>query len=442
MIKTLKFGGTSVGSAANMRRVAEIVVSEGARLTVLSAMSGTTDALVKISGAAKAGDSDTAKATVEMLRGKYSGCINELLNANRPAALDRMEDCLAIIANEIFTYRGEISDKLILAQGELLTSAIFCFHMQERGHKAVLLTSPEFMHTDPEGKPDTERLKHELTHSVTDTDPEIYYIAQGFICTDAAGNVSNLGRGGSDYSAALMGVAIGSDEVQIWTDIDGMHNNDPRVVEKTFPIRRMSFDEAAELAYFGAKILHPATIQPCKEAGINVRLKNSMEPQAEGTLISDGEDNAMDFHAIAAKDGITVVRIASARMLMAYGFLRKVFEVFEKYRTPVDMITTSEVEVSLTIDSTCRLDDIIRELSPFCTVEIDRENTIVCIVGCIDYQHVGLAARIFEGIRQVPIKMISYGANHRSMAILVSTEHKKQALQALNDHLFDCGCGK
>lgn len=442
MIKTLKFGGTSVGSAANMRRVAEIITSEGARLTVLSAMSGTTDALVRISGAAKAGDNETAKATIGMLREKYSTCIGELLGANKQAALDRMEDCLTTIANEIFTYRGEVSDKLILAQGELLTSAIFCYHMQEAGHKAVLLTSPEFMHADPEGKPDTARLKRELTQLVTETDPEIHYIAQGFICTDASGNISNLGRGGSDYSAALMGVAIGADEVQIWTDIDGMHNNDPRIVDKTFPIRRMSFDEAAELAYFGAKILHPATIQPCKEAGINVRLKNSMEPQAEGTLISNSDDNAMDFHAIAAKDGITVVRITSARMLMAYGFLRKVFEVFEKYRTPVDMITTSEVEVSLTIDSTCHLDEIIRELSPFCKVEVDRDNTIVCIVGCIDAEHAGLAARIFDGIREVPIKMISYGANHRSMAILVSTEHKKRTLQALNDHLFDCTNGE
>ena len=440
MIKTLKLGGTSVGSAANMRRVADIVVSEGARLTVLSAMSGTTDALVRISGAARGGDRETVRETVEMLREKYSTCIDELLGDHRPAARDRMEETLALIANETFTYRGEVSDKLILAQGELLTSAIFCFHMQELGYRAVLLTSPEFMHTDPEGKPDTGRLSGELTRLVTQTDAEIYYIAQGFICTDAAGQVSNLGRGGSDYSAALMGVAIGSDEVQIWTDIDGMHNNDPRVVERTFPIRRMSFDEAAELAYFGAKILHPATIQPCKEAGINVRLKNSMEPQAEGTLISDAEDNAMDFHAIAAKDGITVVRIASARMLMAYGFLRKVFEVFEKYRTPVDMITTSEVEVSLTIDSTCHLDEIIRELSPFGTVEVERDNTIVCIVGCIDYQHVGLAARIFDGVREVPLKMISYGANHRSMAILVATEHNKQTLQALNDRLFDSGC--
>lgn len=442
MIKTLKFGGTSVGSAANMRRVAGIIVSEGARLTVLSAMSGTTDALVRISAAARAGDTGTVKQTIEALRDKYASCILRLLDTHKDAAAERMEAALALIADETFTYRGEVSDKLIQAQGELLTSAIFCYHMQERGHKAVLLTSPEFMHTDPEGKPDTARLKKELTRLVTETDPDIYYIAQGFICTDAAGHVSNLGRGGSDYSAALMGVAIDSDEVQIWTDIDGMHNNDPRVVDKTFPIRRMSFDEAAELAYFGAKILHPLTIQPCKEAGINVRLKNSMEPEAEGTLISADEDNAMDFHAVAAKDGITVVRITSARMLMAYGFLRKVFEVFEKYKTPVDMITTSEVELSLTIDNTDRLDEIIRELVPFGSLEIDRDNTIVCIVGCIDYQQVGLAARIFNGLREIPIKMISYGANHRSMTILVSTEHKKQTLQALNDHLFDCTNGK
>ena len=282
MIKTLKFGGTSVGSAANMRRVAGIIVSEGARLTVLSAMSGTTDALVRISAAARAGDTGTVKQTIEALRDKYASCILRLLDTHKDAAVERMEAALALISDETFTYRGEVSDKLIQAQGELLTSAIFCYHMQELGHKAVLLTSPEFMHTDPEGKPDTARLKKELTRLVTETDPDIYYIAQGFICTDAAGHVSNLGRGGSDYSAALMGVAIDSDEVQIWTDIDGMHNNDPRVVEKTFPIRRMSFDEAAELAYFGAKILHPLTIQPCKEAGINVRLKNSMEPEAEG----------------------------------------------------------------------------------------------------------------------------------------------------------------
>lgn len=436
MTKTLKFGGTSVGSAANMRRVAQIIVNEGSRLTVLSAMSGTTDALVKISTAAAAGDSPTVKATIDMLRQKYTTCINDLLTDNRDKATAQMEACLTLISNDTFTYRGPISDRLILAQGELLTSAIFCAHMQELGYKAVLLNSPDFMHSDSDSKPDTCRLRSELSRLVVGTDPEIYYVAQGFICRDSSGEISNLGRGGSDYSAALMGVAIGSSEVQIWTDIDGMHNNDPRIVENTFPIRRMSFDEAAELAYFGAKILHPATIQPCKEAGINVRLKNSMEPEAEGTLISDSEQNSVDFHAVAAKDGITVVRITSARMLMAYGFLRKVFEVFEKYKTPVDMITTAEVEVSLTIDSTCNLEAITRELRPFGTIEVEQNNTIVCIVGCIDQHHVGLVAKVFDSIREIPIKMVSYGANHRSMAILIDTKDKKQTLQSLNDKLF------
>lgn len=437
MIKTLKFGGTSVGSAANMRRVADIIQSEGARLTVLSAMSGTTDGLVRIATAVKGGDTETAKEVLKTLRAKYTECVKELLDVNQQTGLAKMEAGMTTIANEIFTYRGEISDKLILAQGELMTSAIFCLYLQETGKKAVLLNSPDFMRTDSDGKPDVTLLKSKMGELVTDADT--YYVAQGFICTDYNGNISNLGRGGSDYSAALMGVAIGSDEVQIWTDIDGMHNNDPRFVDKTFPIRRMSFDEAAELAYFGAKILHPATIQPCKEAGINVRLKNSMEPQAEGTLISSDEENSMDFHAIAAKDGITVVRIRSARMLMAYGFLRKVFEVFEKYRTPVDMITTSEVEVSLTIDCTTNLEEIIRDLTPFGTIEVDRDNTIVCIVGCIGHGNVGMAARIFTGVREIPIKMISYGANHRSLHILVSMDNKKQTLQALNDHLFQNG---
>lgn len=436
MIKTLKFGGTSVGSAANMRRVAGIIVSEGARLTVLSAMSGTTDALVKISTAAKTGDNDTAKATLAMLREKYTTCITELLSTHRDAALDCMEGALATIANELFTYRGEVSDKLILAQGELLTSAIFCYHMQELGHRAVLLTSPEFMHTDPEGKPDTARLAQELKSRVTDTDPDIYYIAQGFICTDSAGHISNLGRGGSDYSAALMGAAIGSDEVQIWTDIDGMHNNDPRFVEHTYPIRNMSFDEAAELAYFGAKILHPATIQPCKDKCIPVLLKNTMDPHAPGTTISNCDDNSKSFHAVAAKDGITVIRIHSARMLMAYGFLRKVFEIFEQYRTPIDMITTSEVAVSLTVDSDKHLDEIVAELEKLGTIEIERNNSIVCVVGRMEHGDAGLAARVFESIRKIPIKMISYGASHRSLAILIATEQKKQTLQSLNDGLF------
>ncbi len=418
MIKTVKFGGTSVGSAANMRRVARIITAEGARLSVLSAMSGTTDALVGFN------DHNCA-----LLREKYTTCIEELLTGDKKvAALAVLERTFSVLSGPTAT-QGEI-----IAQGELLTSAIFCLYMQQAGHRAMLLHAPDFMRTDAEGKVDTGFLRQELSRLAAE--PDTYYVTQGFICTDAAGKLSNLGRGGSDYSAALMGVAIGSAEVQIWTDIDGMHNNDPRYVAGTRPIRRMSFDQAAELAYFGAKILHPATIQPCKAAGIDVRLKNSLEPQAEGTLITAGEESSEPFQAVAAKDGITVVRLRSARMLMAYGFLRKVFEVFEQYRTPVDMITTSEVEVSLTVDSTAHLDEIIRDLEPLGTVEVDRENTIVCIVGALGREQRGVAARIFEGLRDIPLKMISYGASARSIAMLVATDHKKATLQALNDHLF------
>ncbi len=441
MIKTLKFGGTSVGSAANMRRVAQVVTGEHARLTVLSAMSGTTDALVRIASLAATGDSETAKKITAELREKYYGCAEELFagdEARFEAAKTAVEKGLTVIANEAFTYRGEPSERLIIAQGELMTTAVFTMLMQQLGHNTVLLNSPELMHTDYNGKPDVGLLREKMRGVAADADT--YYIAQGFICTDNSGQVNNLGRGGSDYSAALMGVAIGSGEVQIWTDIDGMHNNDPRIVEGTHPIRRMTYDAAAELAYFGAKILHPATIQPCKEAGIGVRLKNTMDPQAEGTLISDtaprGAEGGGGVDAIAAKDGITVVRITSARMLMAYGFLRKVFEVFERYKTPVDMITTSEVEVSLTIDNTAALEQITRELAPFGTIEVEHDNTIVCIVGAVDYEHVGLVARIFDGIREIPVKMISYGANHRSMGILIATKDKKQTLQQLNDSLF------
>ncbi|CDN31260.1 Aspartokinase [Mucinivorans hirudinis] len=426
MKKTLKFGGTSVGSAENMRKVAAIIRSERAQLTVLSAMSGTTDALVKITQTSGFAEKQTI---IDLLGEKYSSCIGELLS-DKTDAIARMEATLDFIASPSSCDEG--SAKAVLAQGELLTTYIFTKYIEEQGCKAVLLNAPDFMHTDADGKVDTTLLKNGLANLDKDT----FYITQGFICTNAGGELDNLGRGGSDYSAALMGVAIGSAEVQIWTDIDGMHNNDPRFVEKTYPIRRMSFDEAAELAYFGAKILHPATILPCKEAGVNVRLKNTMDAAAEGTLIAAADDSAASFHAVAAKDNITVIRITSARMLMAYGFLRKVFEIFEKWRTPIDMITTSEVAVSLTIDSTCHLQEIVAELSPLGHIEVESGNTIVCVVGRINYEASGLAAQIFKSVSSVAIKMISYGASHRSLSLLINTTDKKRTLQSLNDFLF------
>ena len=435
MIKVLKFGGTSVGSASNMTQVAAIIQKENARITVLSAMSGTTDALVKIAALAASSDLAGVDEVLAMLRDKYSTCITALLQSQREQALVRMEEAWSLIRSEAAAFRPYVSERTIIAQGELLTSAIFTSFLQESGLKAVCLNAPGFMVTDQEGKVDTALLAERLKSQVTD--PDTFYVTQGFICTNQRGEIDNLGRGGSDYSAALMGAAIDADQVQIWTDIDGMHNNDPRFVENTYPIRKMSFDEAAELAYFGAKILHPSTIQPCKDHGIAVLLKNTMDPDAPGTTISVDEDHTSVFHAVAAKDGITVIRIYSARMLMAYGFLRKVFEVFETYRTPIDMITTSEVAVSLTIDSDCHLDEIVHDLQPLGKIEIERENSIVCVVGHMEHSETGMASQIFSGMKHVPIKMISYGASHRSITMLIGTRYKKQTLQYLNDSLFN-----
>ncbi len=434
MIKVLKFGGTSVGSAGNMKKVAEIIRHEGATITVLSAMSGTTDALVRIVSLAAQGNTKEAENILNSLHEKYATCIAELLTDKRAEAETLLEQMERRIRQEIVLFKEYISERLIISQGELLTSALFTLYLQECNDRTQLLHAPDFMRKDAEGKVDTVLLQQALKDKIQKTGT--FYVTQGFICTDHEGNRDNLGRGGSDYSAALIGAAIGADEVQIWTDIDGMHNNDPRFVENTYPIHRMSFDEAAELAYFGAKILHPATIQPCKDQGIAVLLKNTMDPQAEGTRISDAEDDSHDFHAVAAKDGITVIRIYSTRMLMAYGFLRKVFEVFEQHRTPIDMITTSEVAVSLTIDSDCHLDEIVAELKSLGKIEIERDNTIVCLVGCLDHNRQGLAASIMEGVCGVPLKMISYGASHRSIAMLVETRYKRAILQNLNDTLF------
>ena len=423
-----------MGSAENMKCVAKIVLDENARITVLSAMSGTTDALVKTSALAKNGDKAATEEVLTMLSDKYTTCVEGLLSGSQGEAKAKITATLEVIRKEVAEFSEHMSERIITSQGELLTSAIFTMYLKEQGVKAVLLNAPDFMVTDKEGKVDTEKLKKELT--ILAADKNTIYITQGFICTNYRGETDNLGRGGSDYSAALVGAAIDAGEVQIWTDIDGMHNNDPRFVENTHPIRHMSFDEAAELAYFGAKILHPAAIAPCKEHGIPVLLKNTMDPQAQGTRISNEGGDNKSFHAVAAKDGITAIRICSARMLMAYGFLRKVFEIFEKYKTPIDMITTSEVSVSLTIDNDKHLVEIEKELKELGNIYIERDNSIVCVVGNMGHGDAGLAARIFDSVVNIPIKMISYGASMRSMAMLINTTDKKVTLQSLNDNLF------
>lgn len=419
MLKVLKFGGTSMGCAENMRRVARIISSEGAVVTVLSAMAGTTDALVAI---AKGGDE------VEKLREKYTVCVSELLKDKKQAD-ELIESAFDIISNSC-------DEKEILAQGELLTTAIFTLYLRECGVNAELLRAPDYIIADDETAPCVADIAQRIEGISLSGDT--FYVTQGFICTNKQGSLDNLGRGGSDYSAALFGAAIGASEVQIWTDIDGMHNNDPRYVEGTYPIRSLHFEEAAELAYFGAKILHPATIQPCKERDIPVKLKNSMEPSALGTVITNKSQYEGDFVAVAAKDTITVIRITSTNMLMAYGFLRQVFEVFERYRTPIDMIATSEVAVSLTIDNDRYLSPIIKELETFGHIEVEQGNSIVCVVGKMGQSERGRVIRVLESISTIPVKMISYGASNRSISFLVSTVDKKAVLNHLNSHLFVC----
>lgn len=406
MTNTLKFGGTSVGSAASIRQVAQIIQTQSAQLTVLSAMSGTTDALLAITA------DDLTK--IEFLEKKYSDCINELLE-DKTEAFKAYDASFEIIKNSKNPYK-------IIAQGELLTTAIFTLYLQQIGLKAQLLHAPDMVELTPSGK---------VNITAPAIDPDTYYITQGFICRDHKGDIKNLGRGGSDYSAALMGVAIKSTQVQIWTDIDGMHTGDPRYVQGTHPIRTMSFSQAAELAYFGAKILHPSTILPCRDAGIDVLLKNTMEPTAAGTCITQN-DNGAEFLAAAGKDNITLIRITSDRMLLAYGFLRHVFEIFERHSTSIDMITTSEVAVCVTIDDAANLDAIVAELGEFGHIEVEAGNSIVCVVGNMAYGSKGQACRIFTTINDVPVKMISYGASHRSVSLLLDSTHKLHVLQLLN----------
>ncbi len=433
--KVLKFGGTSVGSADNMRQVASIIGSQRSDITVLSAMSGTTNALVEICDALSGGGT-MPQETLAMLRNKYDECVDRLFDNNdKDEAHAKVNATFALISSLADSFDSPSRDAII-AQGELLTSAIFAMFLQKSGVKAVFIDITEHMRTNTDGTVDTAFLADNMRRITAEADPDTFFITQGFICRDHNGNLSNLGRGGSDYSAALIGAATEASEVQIWTDIDGMHNNDPRYVEDTYPIRRMSFNEAAELAYFGAKILHPSTIQPCREHNIAVKLKNTLDPTAEGTTITSTGDSEREYHAVAAKDNITVVRICSARMLLAYGFLRRVFEIFEKYRTPIDMITTSEVAVSLTIDDDSHVEQIVQELSLLGAASYERGNSIICVVGRLEHERPGLVAGILDSIRSIPVKMVSYGASCRSVAILISSDNKIEALRKLNDHLF------
>ncbi|HKK80659.1 MAG TPA: aspartate kinase, partial [Prolixibacteraceae bacterium] len=420
-MKVFKFGGTSVGSPENMRSVMNIITDGEPKIVVLSAMSGTTNTLVEISNCLYEGKKDEAKKIIADLKAKYAKVVVDLYETTNYRAkgqdiIDQHFDKLEDQAEGEF---GPIKEQVILAQGELISTALVTYLLNENGHDAMLLPSLEFMRINADKQADLAAIKDLIKPALELNKGKQIYITQGFICRNIYGDIDNLQRGGSDYTATLIGSAIDAEEVQIWTDIDGFHNNDPRYVEKTQKIDNLLFTEAAELAYFGAKILHPLTILPAREANIPVRLKNTMNPSDYGTLISNSK-TIEGLKAVAAKDNIIAIRILSDRMLMAYGFLRAVFEVFEKYKTAIDMIATSEVSVSLTIDNDHYLNQILDELNEFGEVEVDREHTIVCVVGDMISEQKVFSKQVFEAIEGIPVRMISYGGSQYNMSILIN----------------------
>ncbi|MCX8081076.1 MAG: aspartate kinase [Bacteroidia bacterium] len=433
----MKFGGTSVGSAERIKNLKKLVVDERPKIVVLSAMSGTTNALVEISDYLIKNNKEGAITKIEELENKYRKTVEELFEKKefkeKGHELVRQHfDFIRSFTTDMFTVHEE---KIILAQGELLSTTLFHYHLNECQIPSVLLPALHFMRIDEHHEPDFAYIEKHLKEELSKHPGTKLFITQGYICRNAFGEIDNLKRGGSDYTASILGAVLKSPAVEIWTDIDGMHNNDPRFVSKTHPIHRLSFDEAAELAYFGAKILHPTCILPARNKNIPVWLKNTMQPEAHGTLISQFEPED-GFRAVAAKDNITAISIKSGRMLLAYGFLRAVFEIFERHKTPIDMITTSEVAVSLTIDDTSRLNEIQKELSEIATVEVDHDQSIICIVGKLPRNHAGYAAKVMNALKDIPLRMVSYGGSENNISVLLHSQYKVKALKLLNKHLF------
>lgn len=436
-MKILKFGGTSVGSAQRIKNVAGLICNGERNFVVLSAMSGTTNALVGIADYIHSGNANGARGAINLLEQKYHQHIEELYSTEeyKNKALEYVKGVFKYLSGFCSARIDSVQQKQILAQGELISTHMMLFYLQERGVKAVMLPALEYMKIDMQGEPDYDYIQQHLM-PLLESHPEAeLFITQGFICTNTMGEVDNLQRGGSDYTASLAGAAIGAEEIQIWTDIDGMHNNDPRVVEGTKPVRHLHFEEAAELGYFGAKILHPTCIQPAKFANIPVRLLNTMQPEAPGTIINNKLDRG-SIKAVAAKDNITAIKIKSSRMLLAYGFLRKVFEIFESYQTPIDLICTSEVGVSVTIDNPRHLDAIIQDLKHYGLVTVDQNMCIICVVGDMEWDNVGFESNVLHAINDIPVRMVSYGGSNFNISFLVKAEDKVRALQNLSDKLF------
>ncbi len=436
----MKFGGTSVGSAQRMKDVTKLITSNTeTTLVVLSAMSGTTNALLEIADYLYKRNNDGALDKILQLELKYKATIDELYTEEAYkqkglALLKERFDILRDIAHSRKLF-SSIEEKIIVAQGERTSTALVCNYMQEQGIDAVLLDAFAFMKTDKNEEPDMTFIKEHALKTLEEAGSHKVYITQGFICMNAYGEIDNLKRGGSDYSASILGAAVNASVIEIWTDIDGMHNNDPRFVEGTTPVKSLNFSEAAELAYFGAKILHPTCVLPAKQANIPVRLLNTMEPAADGTTIST-DFIRHQIKAVAAKDGITAIKIKSGHMLLAHGFLAKVFDIFAQYKTSIDMITTSEVGVSVTIDNLKHLDEIVNDLRKFGTVTVDNDMVIICVVGDMASENVGFPAKVVDAVKDVPVRMISYGGSNYNVSLLVSKDDKVKALQSLSANLF------
>ncbi len=437
-MKIMKFGGTSVGKPERMAQVAQLITADNEpKIVVLSALSGTTNALVEISNALAAYKRDEAKQLIDKLEAHYHAFVDQLVHeadykAKALAIVQEHFEFLNIILKISFS---DALNKDILAQGELLSTKLFSVYLGENGIAHALLPALEFMSIDANDEPQVPAISSRLKEVLSQHPGQQLFITQGYICRNARGEVDNLKRGGSDYSASLIAAAVQASVCEIWTDIDGMHNNDPRVCSKTVPVEQLSFEEAAELAYFGAKILHPASIWPAQHYNVPVKLLNTMEPQARGTLIVE-EAGSTGVKAVAAKDGIIAINIRSSRMLLAYGFLRKIFEVFEKYRTSIDMITTSEVAVSVTIDNNSHLKEIVKELEPFGTITVEDGQTIVSVVGNEIAETKDVLTRLFDSISHIPVRMVSYGGSRHNVSLLLPSAHKTATLQALNSGLF------
>jgi aspartate kinase len=435
----VKFGGTSVGRPDRMKKIANLVTSTaGTKVVVLSALSGTTNALVSIGDHLTIGQEAKAEEEIASLEAHYHNFIKDLFESEAYHAIGQ-----EIVSRYFILMRllaaGQFDNKSyreLLAQGELISTELFYQHLQERKISSRLLPALHFMSIDENEEPELEKISKRLVPLLNSLKNVDIVITQGYICRNHRNEIDNLKRGGSDYTASLIGAAIRAEEVQIWTDIDGMHNNDPRIVKKTMPISELTFDEASELAYFGAKILHPSTIVPAQKYNVPVRLKNTMDEKAFGTIITE-KGTEGTFKAIAAKDGITAIKIKSSRMLMAYGFLRRVFEVFESYKTPIDMIATSEVAVSLTIDNNSQLPAIENELRKFGSIEVDKDQTIICIVGNKIMNQKGVLEKVFRALPDIPVRMVSCGGSANNVSVLIDKQYKERALNLLNEGLFN-----